>query len=63
MNALDLYLEQTGETATSFAARVGCDVSTITRIRRGEMTPGLELAKRIVDETGGKVRFEDLIAA
>ncbi len=60
MNALDQYLSDRGETATSFANRVGCDVSTITRIRNGEILPGLELAKRIVDASG--LSFEDLIS-
>lgn len=59
MNALDQYLADQNETATSFAARVGCDVSTITRIRNGEMVPGLALAKKIVDASG--LTFEDLM--
>lgn len=60
--ALDLYLASPNVTATSLAEKCGCSVSTITRIRDGEFTPNLDLAKKIVDATGGRVRFEDLIS-
>jgi transcriptional regulator with XRE-family HTH domain len=59
MNALDQYLSARNETASSFAERCGCDVSSITRIRNGEMIPGLALAKKIVDASG--LTFEDLM--
>lgn len=62
MSALDQYLAETGESATSFAGRVGCDVSTIVRIRQRKYSPNVELAKKIIDATGGRLSFEDLIA-
>lgn len=60
---LDLYLARQDESATSFAKRAGVEPSTITRIMNGERSPSLEVAKKIVDASDGKVTFEDLIAA
>lgn len=61
MTPLDQYLERAGETTTAFAARVGCDIATISRIRRGLQEPALALAARIVEATGNRVGFDDLM--
>lgn len=57
------YLKQTGQTATALAAKVGCEVSTITRLARGERSPSLPLAFRIERATSGLVTIADLALA
>ena len=58
-HALQIYLDETGETQTGFAARVGVSRMTIHRIIKseGEFTTGL--IKRVIEETGGQVRPSD----
>ncbi len=55
------YLTTTTQSATVFAAQVGCEVSTITRILRGERGPSLELALKIENVTSGKVQPSDFL--
>ena len=50
------------KTATALAAKVGCEVSTITRIAKGDRSPSLDLAVRIERATGGAVTVADLAA-
>lgn len=57
------YLKQSDHTATALAAKVGCEVSTITRLAKGERTPSIKLARRIERETGGLVTIADLALA
>lgn len=54
------YLNQPDRTATALAAKVGCEVSTITRLAKGERSPSIDLAIRIERETGGLVTVSDL---
>lgn len=42
------YLIQNGLTATEFAARAGCSISTITRAMRGEVVPNKATMDKIV---------------
>jgi plasmid maintenance system antidote protein VapI len=55
------FLAQTGQSATTFAAKVGCEVSTVTRLLRGERRPSIDLALRIEMATEGKVTPSNLI--
>ena len=57
---LDAYLRDTADTAEALASRVGTTGASISRIRRGEQNITLDLAKRIVAETGGSVTLDDL---
>jgi transcriptional regulator with XRE-family HTH domain len=45
-----------------FAERLGVAPSTITRLLKRERKPGLDLAIRISDATGGKVTPQDILA-
>jgi len=55
------FLKQPDKTATDLASAVKCEVSTITRLARGERSPSLALALRIEEATGGLVKPADLI--
>ena len=54
------YLDQPNQTATALAAKVGCEVSTITRLARGERSPSIDLALKIERATNGDVTISDL---
>lgn len=54
------YLDQPNQTATALAAKVGCEVSTITRLAKGERSPSIDLALRIERATNGDVTISDL---
>jgi transcriptional regulator with XRE-family HTH domain len=53
------YLKQHDLDDASFAAKVGCDRSTIYRIRKGETKPSDPLKEAIAKETGGLVQPND----
>ena len=53
----------TQNTATALAAKVGCEVSTITRIAKGDRSPSIDLAVRIERATDGVVTVADLALA
>ena len=53
----------TEQTATALAAKIGCEVSTITRIAKGDRSPSIELAARIERATDGAVTVADLALA
>lgn len=57
------YLNRPDQTATALAVKVGCEVSTITRLAKGERAPSLDLAVRIERETDGAVSLADLASA
>lgn len=59
-NCLDEWMRDTGETYQSLAQRVGCSISFLTSIRRGEVTNSMrymqkleELSKYCVDAKNG----------
>ena len=54
------YLNAQGITRTAFAARVGVNVSTISRLCTGQTRPEAALVTAIVRETGGAVLPNDL---
>lgn len=55
MNTLTAYFEETGDTPTAMARRLGVAPSTITRIASGIRWPSADLAKRIQADTAGRV--------
>ena len=56
---LDAYLIQNSLKDAEFAAKVGCDRTTIYRIRSKGQRPSPELMDHIVRETGGTVQPND----
>lgn len=60
---LEQYLTDNQIKPVAFATSIGVSPSTITRIIRGERSPGIELIAKIMDETGGKVAFEDWLTS
>jgi plasmid maintenance system antidote protein VapI len=56
---LDQYLKDTGTKPVAFAASIGVAPSTITRILRGERSPGIDIIAKIKAATNDKVGFED----
>lgn len=56
---LKQYLFENDKKPSVFAAEVGVSPSTITRILRGERSPGFNLVMRIERATGGAVCAED----
>jgi len=61
MTLAEYLIAQT--TATALAAKVGCEVSTITRIAKGDRSPSIDLAVRIERATDGAVTVADLASA
>lgn len=57
------YLAAVGETVDQFAARANESPHTIGKLVRGERFPRVELARRIVTITDGRVTADDLLAA
>ncbi len=62
MMTLADYLDLPGKTATALAAEVGCSLSTITRIAKGQTQPRRQLAKKILNCTKGLVEPSSLYA-
>ncbi|MBN7759475.1 helix-turn-helix transcriptional regulator [Nitratireductor aquimarinus] len=56
---LETYLSERDMKPSAFAVEIGVAPSTITRILRGERSPGLDLVMRILRATDGKVSVED----
>jgi transcriptional regulator with XRE-family HTH domain len=56
---LDQYLTRNKMTATTMAHLLGCAVSTVTRIRKGEIKPDFATIQEILDMTGGQVKPND----
>lgn len=56
---LDQYLTRNKMTATDMAIKLGRAVSTVTRIRKGEIKPDFDTIQEIVDMTGGRVTPND----
>lgn len=55
------YLAETNKRPSSFAAECGVPASTITRLIRGERSPGLALMSTIKAKTDGKVTPDDFM--
>lgn len=57
---LDEYIKLPGVTGAALAERIGISAASLTRIRQGRQGLSLDLARRIVSATGGKVSLEEL---
>lgn len=55
------YLKAKNLKASAFAAEIGTPVSTVTRLLKGERSPGIALMAKIQDKTNGKVRPADFM--
>lgn len=53
------YLHQRDLKDADFAALVGCDRTTVLRIRRGDQRPSPALMEEIARVTGGQVQPND----
>lgn len=58
---LDQYLETTGKTAAAFGDMIGISGASVSRIKKGEQNITLDLARDIVNSTGGAVSIFDLL--
>lgn len=58
MSKLSQYLIKNKITQVEFAAAVGTTQAHISRLAKGSMQPGLNLAVKIQNETGGFVRAD-----
>jgi transcriptional regulator with XRE-family HTH domain len=56
---LDQYLTRNKMTATEMAQILGRAISTVTRIRKGEIKPDYSTIQEIVDVTEGRVTPND----
>ena len=56
---LDQYLTRNKMTATEMAQILGRAISTVTRIRKGEIKPDYSTIQEIVDVTDGRVTPND----
>ncbi|HEV7253848.1 MAG TPA: helix-turn-helix transcriptional regulator [Mesorhizobium sp.] len=59
---LERYLSDRGIKPAHFATEVGVPASTITRLLRGERSPGLGLVAKIQAATAGAVTAADFMA-
>ena len=60
---LDAYLTDRDLTDLQFAGLVQADRSTISRLRRGKLTPSFDLLQRIAVATDGQVTPNDFLPA
>jgi predicted DNA-binding transcriptional regulator AlpA len=57
---LETYLKFNGINPKEAARQLGCTSAWIYEIISGRHQPGISLGKKIVEWTGGDVRYEDL---
>lgn len=55
MSEIESYFRETGENASTLAAKMGCAVTTITRPLRGDRKASTDLAIDVERATGGRV--------
>lgn len=58
----DEYLFRSKRTMKSFAEAVRCTACSLYKIKIGHQTPGLLLAMKIVEESGGEITMADLLS-
>lgn len=58
---LAVYLKTHEIQPSAFAAAIGTPASTVTRLLRGERSPGIELMAKIKAATGGEVTPNDFL--
>ena len=56
---LDTYLSENKIRPTAFAVNIGVSPSTITRVLKGERSPGFDLVMKIKAATDGAVAADD----
>lgn len=56
MGDLSSHLKQTGTTQADFAARIGVDQATVSKLCRGKLLPSLPLAVAIERATDGQIK-------
>ena len=61
MSILKSYFDETGETASSLAAKIGRSASTITRPLRGERNASMSIALAVERATEGRVTAVDFM--
>ena len=57
------WLDQKGYTLDQMAGRLGCSISTVSRVATGKAKPSADLALAIERETDGAVMLADLLGA
>lgn len=62
MSDLPEYLTKSGLKQAAFAQRIGVTQATVSKLIARTMLPGLELAVKIEDATGGAVKARSWIA-
>ena len=60
---LEQYMEKKGIKDAEFAERIGKDRSLVSRYRRGEVIPSLDVIARIEAATAKAVSFRDFLAS
>lgn len=55
MDALSIYLVETGEKLSTFAVRIGRSPSTLSRALAGQRDPSIDLARDVERGTGSRV--------
>jgi DNA-binding XRE family transcriptional regulator len=55
------YLTWKSLTDTAFAREIGVVPSTVLRLKSGDRSPSMALARKIMEATGGKVRPDDFL--
>lgn len=55
------WMESAAVLDQQLADKVGCDRSTITRLRLGRATPSLHLAAKLIDESKGRLQARDFL--
>ncbi len=59
---IEEYLRENGLTIAAFAERIGVSEAAMGRYIAGKRTPRRDIMARIMAETGGQVRHEDILA-
>lgn len=62
MSQLSAYLTRAAKTQAQFAADLGVDQATVSKLCRQKMTPSLDLAVRIERLTSGEVAVSSWIS-
>lgn len=60
---LDEWLKKADLTETAFAKRIGLTQAAVNRYRRGQRTPSMRTARKIIEATSHEVTFADLCGA
>jgi DNA-binding XRE family transcriptional regulator len=58
---LTAYREETGVKSVVLAGELDISRQSLFRIEKGQQTPSVDLIKRIVSVTGGKISANDLL--